>query len=139
MAVKNIVAENECDRIVADEVAPQNERMREPDRLVLHHIADVDAPGRAITEQMAIERQVLGGGNQQNILNAREHQHRQWVIDHRLVVDRQELFVDCKRRGIKPRAGATGQNNALHVVLSFKKYSSIVFSSDCSHGVRAMP
>ena len=33
-------------------------------------------------------------GDDQNITDPAEHQCGQWVVDHRFVVDRQELFAD---------------------------------------------
>ena len=59
---------------------------------------------------------MLARRNQQDVADAGQHQHRQRIIDHRLVVDRQQLLVDGERRRIKPRARAAGENNALHVM-----------------------
>ena len=39
---------------------------------------------------------------------------RQRVIDHRLVVDRQQLLADDARERIEPRAGAAGEDDPLH-------------------------
>ena len=114
VAVEHVVAENERDAIAADKVAAEDEGMGEADRLVLDDVTEPDAPVRAVAEQVPVKGQMLARRNQQDVADAGEHQHRQRVIDHRLVVDRQQLLVDGERRRIKPRARAAGEDDALH-------------------------
>ena len=49
----------------------------------------------------------------------RQHQRGQRIVDHRLVVDRQQLLRRHERQRMQPRAGAAGENDALtrHAVL----------------------
>ena len=42
-----------------------------------------------------------------------EHQRRQRVVDHRLVVDRHELLADGARQRMQPRARAAGEDDSL--------------------------
>ena len=37
------------------------------------------------------------------------------VVDHRFVVDRDELLADPHRDGMQPRPASTGQNDSAHV------------------------
>src|SRR5680860_512504 len=56
------------------------------------------------------------------LADTREHQHRERVVNHRLVVDRQQLFGDAFGDGVKAGAGASGENNpfTIHIeVLGF--------------------
>ena len=50
----------------------------------------------------------------EDVADAGEHQHRQRVVHHRLVVHRQQLLGDALRDGMQARAAAAGQNDALH-------------------------
>ena len=94
---------------------------------------------RAVAEQALIERQMLARRDQQNIADSRQHQHRQRVVDHRLVVDRQQLLVDGERRRIEPRARAAGENDALHGMSLLLSKRSIVSASACRHGRGSTP
>ena len=51
---------------------------------------------------------------QQAVADAGQHQHADGVVDHRLVVDGQQLLADAFRYGVKPCAGASGENYAFH-------------------------
>ena len=75
--------------------------------------ADRQAPARAVAEQPREARHVLGRRDQQDVADAGQHQRRQRVVDHRLVVDRQQLLRHDPRERIQPRAGAAGEDDAL--------------------------
>ena len=53
-------------------------------------------------------------GDHQDLADARQHERRQRVVDHRLVVDRQQLLAHRERERMQPRAGAAGQDDPLH-------------------------
>ena len=42
-----------------------------------------------------------------------QHQRRQRVVHHRLVVDRHELLADGARQRMQPRSRSAGENDAL--------------------------
>ena len=134
MAIEHVVAEDQRDAIAADELPPQDEGMGEPDRLVLDDVVELDAPGGSVAEQALIERQVLARRNQQDVADSCQHQHRQRIVDHRLVVDRQQLLVDGERGRIEPRARAAGENDALHGMSLLVSRRSIVSASASRHG-----
>ena len=66
-----------------------------------------------VPEQLAEARQVLRRGDDQDIPDAREHQRAQRVVDHRLVVDREQLLADHAGQRVEPRARAAGEDDAL--------------------------
>jgi hypothetical protein len=76
-------------------------------------IVDADAVLRAVTEQAAELRQVLRGGDQQQVADAGEQQGRQRIVDHRLVVDGEELLRGGEGGGVQAGAGAAGEDDAL--------------------------
>src|SRR5207247_9934591 len=48
-----------------------------------------------------------------NLADAGEHQRRERVVDHRLVVDRYELLGHCDSEGIQPGPGTAGEDDSL--------------------------
>ncbi len=63
-------------------------------------------------------RQVMRRRDDQDVPDARQHQHRQRIIDHRLVVDRQQLLGDGEGQRIEPRAAAARKNDSTHMISS---------------------
>jgi len=57
-------------------------------------------------------RRVLRRADDEHLADTRDHQRAQWVIHHRLVVDRQQLLADGKGSRVQAGAGAAGENNA---------------------------
>ncbi len=106
IAVEQIVAQDQPDAIAADEVATDDEDLGDAARLGLHGVADREPPLPAIAEQPAIRVLVLRIDDQQDLAAARQHQRGERVVDHRLVVDRQELLVRSPCHRVKPRAAA---------------------------------
>ena len=89
---------------VADVVRADDERLRQAVGLVLDRVADVDAEHGAVAQQSVKCRGVVWGGDQQNVPDARHHERRQRVVDHRFVVDGQQLLADAHGDGVHPRA-----------------------------------
>ena len=77
-------------------------------------ILQMDAVLAAIAQQRLETGRVSGGRNDKDILDARQHEGRQRIVDHRLVVDRQQLFAGDHGQRVKPGAGAAGENNTFH-------------------------
>ena len=67
----------------------------------------------AVAEQRLEPRQVARRGDDQDLADAGKHQHAERIVDHRLVVDRQQLLRDRQRRRIKARAAAASKDNPL--------------------------
>src|SRR6267378_5721888 len=73
-----------------------------------------NAPFLAIAEQLLEAGGVLGGRDDQDVANAGEHQRRERVIHHRLVVDRKKLLRDDLRHWVETRSCPAGEDDALH-------------------------
>ena len=91
-----------------------NERLGQTVGRRLLGIGEVHAVVGAVAKQATKRRQVFGSGDDQDIPDSGEHEHRDGIIDHRLVVDGQQLFADAFGDGIKPGAAAAGQDNTFH-------------------------
>ena len=111
-AVEDVVAERQRGAIGADELAANQERLREPFRRWLHGILDVE-PDLGPVAQQALEAVLLvRRRDDQDVADAGEHQRRQRVVEQRLVVDRDQLLADGARDGMQPGARAACQNDA---------------------------
>ena len=112
-AIEDIVAQDERTALAREELLANQERLRKPLRLRLHGVRDGDAPLRAVAEQPPEVHVVLRRRDHEDVPNAREHQCRQWIVDHRLVIDRHELLRHRDRQWVEPRPRATRQDNSL--------------------------
>src|ERR1017187_9266693 len=54
-----------------------------------------------------------GVENEKNFADSRQHEGRERVVDHRLVIHRQQALGDRMRNGIEARARSSGEDDAL--------------------------
>ena len=94
VAVEDVVAQDQGRVAVADEVRTDDEGLGEAVRARLDGVLQVDAPPATVTEQLLEARGVLRRGDDQDVADAGQQQRGQRVVDHRLVVDRQQLLGD---------------------------------------------
>ena len=59
----------------------------------------------------------MGGRDDENVPNAGQHQGRQRVVNHGLVINRHELFADALGDRMKSRSGSTGQDDSSHALI----------------------
>ena len=67
-----------------------------------------------IAQQLLKPRRVLRRRDHQDLPNPRQHQRRQRIVDHRLVIHRQQLLGHRLRHRMQPRPRAARKNNPLH-------------------------
>ncbi len=92
-------------------------------------VGQSNAPIFPVAEKSSEERQTLRIRNDQNIADAREHERRQRIVDHRLVVDGEKLFRHGERHRVEPRAAAAGENDPLHLLSPNKPSISMMRST----------
>ena len=114
VAVEDVVAEHERARLAGDEVLADGERLREAVRRGLLGVGEVHAEARAVAQQALEVGQVGRRGDDQDVLDARQHERGQRVVDHGLVVDRQQLLGGHERERVQTRAGPAGEDDAFH-------------------------
>ena len=114
-AVEDVVAQHERRRRTRQELAADDERLREPVRRRLYRVRKRQSPLRTVAQQLREARRVLGRGNEKDVADARQHQRRQRIVDHRLVVHRQQLLGDDLRHRIEPRARSAREDDALTI------------------------
>ncbi|MNN25294.1 hypothetical protein D3C81_1387640 [compost metagenome] len=113
VAVEDIVAQHQAARLAADELLADQVGLRQPVRARLHGVLDVHAPLRAVAQQALEQRLLVRRVDDQHVADAGQHQHAERVIDHRLVVHRQQLLADALRDRIQARTRATCEDDAL--------------------------
>ncbi len=112
VAPEQVVAEYQRAWGMADEVAADDKSLRQAVGAGLHRVPQAQAPLAAVAEQLGKTRGVLRGGDDEHLADACEHERGQRVVDHRLVVHRQQLLAHRLGDGVEPGAGAAGEDEA---------------------------
>ena len=110
--MKDVVAQDQTGRSITDEAAAEDEGICQFPGFVMHRAVQVDAPLAAVAEQALEQILLVRRRDDQNVADTRLHHARKRVVDHRLVVDRQQLFRNHLGERVEPRAGAACENDA---------------------------
>ncbi len=113
-SVKNVVAQNQRHRVVANEVAAEHECLRQAVGLVLHGVLKAAAKLRSVAQKLVKQGRVVRCRDEQDFANSGLHQGRKRVVNHRLVVHRHKLLADAVRERMESGAGTAGQDDAFH-------------------------
>ena len=143
LAIEYVVSENQTYRGVADKPFTDNERLRQTFWPGLHRIGQVHPELTTVAQYPVKGRLVLWRGNNENVLNTRQHKYRQRVVNHGLVIDGEQLLAHAQRDGVKTRALASCKYDPLHArrtcgreigwPMRAKRYSPV--SVCCHHAV----
>ena len=114
VAVEDVVAEHEGARLAGDELLADSEGLRQAVGARLLGVGEVHAVARAVPEQALEVGEVRRRGDDEDVTDARQHEGGQRVVDHGLVVDRQQLLGGHERERVQARAGPAGEDDALH-------------------------
>src|SRR5687767_12625201 len=85
-AVVDVVPEDERGWAGAQELASNQQRLREPLGTRLFRVRERQPPALSITQQIAEAWQVRAARDDQHLPDTGEHQCGQWIVDHWLVV-----------------------------------------------------
>ena len=116
VAVEDVVAEHQGARLAGDELLADGERLREAVRARLLGVGEPHAVARAVPEQALEVGQVRRRGDDQDVPDARQHEGAERVVDHGLVVDRQQLLGGHERERVQAGAGPAGEDDAFHII-----------------------
>ena len=105
-AIEYIVAKYHRTGIISNKVLANEKSLRQAIRTRLYCIGQVNAKLRAIAKQFFKARCIIRRRNNQDILNACQHQCRQRIINHRFIINRQQLLACYLRQRIKSCARA---------------------------------
>ena len=118
VAVEDVVAEHQRARLAGDEPLADGEGLGQAVGARLLGVGEVHAVARAVPEQALEVGEVGRGGDDQDVPDARQHEGGQRIVDHGLVVDRQQLLGGHERKRVQARAGPAGEDDALHSITS---------------------
>ena len=114
VAVEDVVAQHQGARLAGDEVLADGECLRQAVGARLLGVGEVHAVARAVPEQALEVGEVRRRGDDQDVADARQHEGAERVVDHGLVVDRQQLLGGHERERVQARAGPAGEDDAFH-------------------------
>ena len=112
--VEDVVTEDQCRGVATDVLGADVERLGQAVGLGLYRVAQRDAQVAAVAEQADELLLLVRRRDDQDVADAGQHQRRQRVVDHRLVVDGQQLLADRVRDRVQPGARATGEDDPFH-------------------------
>ena len=115
VAVEDVVPQHERARLAVDELLADGEGLRQAVRRGLLSVGQVHAVARAVPEQALEVGQVGRRGDDQDVADARQHEGAERVVDHGLVVDRQQLLGGHERERVQAGAGPAGEDDAFHM------------------------
>ena len=116
VAVEDVVAEHQRARLAGDELLADGEGLGQAVRARLLGVGEVHAVARAVPEQALEVGEVRRRGDDQDVADARQHEGAKRVVDHGLVVDRQQLLGGHERERVQAGAGPAGEDDAFHII-----------------------
>ena len=114
LAQQDVVAKDAAERLVAHEIASQADRVGNPQGAVLVAIGQVQAEMRAIGQELHDIADTLAAHDHHHLADAHPGQGRDRVIDHRPVVDREQVLVGDNRQREQAGGGSAGEDDAFH-------------------------
>lgn len=114
VAVEDVVAEHQGARLAVNELLTDGEGLRQAVGARLLGVGEVHAVARAVPEQALKVGEVRRRGDDQDVPDARQHEGAKRVVDHGLVVDRQQLLGGHERERVQAGAGPAGEDDAFH-------------------------
>lgn len=112
VAVEDVAAEHERARLAGDEVLADRKGLRQTVRRGLLGVGEVRAVARAVPEQALEVGEVGRRRDDEDVPDARQHEGAKRVVDHGLVIDRQQLRGHERER-VQTRARYTCEDDAL--------------------------
>ena len=114
VSVEDVVAEDERAGLPSRELLADDEGLCEAVGAGLDGVRQVHAVVRPVSQQALEVRKVRGGRDDQDVADAGHHEDGQRVVDHRLVVDRQQLLAGDGGERVEARSAAAREDDALH-------------------------
>jgi hypothetical protein len=101
VAVENVVAQHQRTGAVANELLANDEGLRQAIGAGLHGVAEVHAPLAAVAQQLLKAWRVLRGADDEHVAYTRQHEGAERVVNHGLVIHRQQLLADGQCGGVQ--------------------------------------
>ena len=112
--VEDIVSQHHAHIVFSDEFLTYYECLCQTVRRRLLGIFETDSELAAVLQKATEARQILGRGYDEYFPDSGKHEHGNRVINHRLVIYRDELLAYSLGYRIQTSTAATCQNNPFH-------------------------
>ena len=110
--MEQVVSEHQADWSAIEELSANQEGLSQPIRAGLYGVLNVHPPAGTIAQQLLEGTLVVGSGDDQDLANTRQHQSAEWVIDHRFVINGQQLLANCLSDRVEAAAATPGEDDA---------------------------
>ena len=137
VAVEDVVAEDERAGLASGELLADDEGPGEAVGAGLDGVGQVHAVVRPVSQEALEVRKVGRGRDDQDVADAGHHKDGQRVVDHRLVVYRQQLLAGDGGQRVQAGAGPAGEDDALHGIPSNLRSVRFPLFSDMTENVLA--
>ena len=120
VALDDVVAQDHADLVAVGEVFGQRQGVGDAAFAFLVGVVQMCLRPNcfAVGQQAQKVAGIPAAGDDQDVLYPGVHQRLDRVIDHRLVVDRQQMFVGDLGEREQSASGASGQHDTFHRLLS---------------------
>ena len=113
-SIENVVAEYKTHGILTDEFLSNDECLGKSVGRWLLSILKSHSQLAAVAEQPAESGKVVGSADDEYLPDARQHQHRDWIVNHRFVKDGNKLLTYSFGDGIQSCSATTCQYYTFH-------------------------
>ena len=113
VAVKNVIAKYQHGGLAVDKLPCNDQGVRQAIRRRLNSVLNVQPPLMAVLKKMLEPRRILGRRDHENIPRPCQHERAERIVNHRLVVDRQQLLRNRLGHRVQTRAGTAGKDDSL--------------------------
>ena len=111
-SVKNVITQDQGGSGSGEEFLRQQEGLGDAFRRGLFLVGQADAEIFPVAEEVFKSWEILRSGDDEDILDAAQHEGGQRVINHRFVVDREQLFARDTGERVEPGARPTCEDDA---------------------------
>lgn len=119
---EDVVPEHERAGLARDEVLADEEGLGEAVRRGLLGVGERDAEVGAVAQQPLEVGEVRRRRDDEDVADARHHEDGERVVDHGLVVDRQQLLAGHERERVQARARSARKDDAFHDETSINRF-----------------
>ena len=102
LPVEDVVSQDQGHVVVPDEVSADEESLGQSARTRLDGISDREANLAPVLEHALEIPDVIGRRDQQDLANTGQHQGGEGIIDHRFIINGQQLLAGRTRDRIEP-------------------------------------
>ena len=92
LSVENIITEHQCHTVISDEIGSDNKRICQSPRFVLNSIRHLKPQLLTGAKQFFKYRKITLCRDDQDLTDPCQHQCGQRIVDHRLIINRHDLF-----------------------------------------------